>query len=142
MSDVVQVVADSFEVAHQVDENAAAFGATFAASETLDVVFHKGFALGVDLLLERLHFGERRGILVGENGGGLVGHRRYDFHHTFYLVLDHRREVQVVLNGAAGVFAYIVGKLRHTVDVADATVQGGYFALGDESGVIGGNRAR
>ena len=139
MSDVVQVVAHTFEVAHQVDENAAAFGATFAASETLDVVFHKGFALGVDLLLERLHFGERRGILVGENGGGLFGHRRYDVHHTFYLVLDHRREVQVVLNGAAGVFAHVVGKLRHTVDVADATVQGGYFALGDESGVIGGN---
>ena len=130
MRDVVEVVADSFEVAHQIYEDAAALGATFAAAQTLDVVFHQGFAFGVHLFLERLHFGERRGILVGERGGGLFGHRGNYGHHALDFVLDHGREVEIVLYGAAGVLAYIVGELRHTVDVADAAVESRDFAFG------------
>ena len=47
VGDVVEMVADTFEVADEVDENAAAFGTAFAVAETVDVVFDERLAFAV-----------------------------------------------------------------------------------------------
>ena len=137
MSNIVEVVAHAFEVAHEVDEHTAAFGAAFSAAQSCDVLFDEAFAACVDLVFQLIYGRDVLRRARGQYLARLFLHPFQQLVHIPDVILDFGGEIEAVLLGAAGIFGDVLREFAHAVDVAEAGVQGGDAPLGVQSGVVG-----
>ena len=129
MSYISQMVAETLDIGHEIDENTAAFGLALSFIKAFDMPVDKFFTIGVDFLFHAVHFCKQ--TLVGFQHGffGKFIKPLDAFHHIAYFLYNAVGKFHIFFHFATSVLGEIVGYVGDTYNVSHTIVQRGNFFL-------------